>query len=118
MIIQGKVWGHTIPVFCKNNVELNKLKLEKGHQCSKHIHDAKYNMFYVIEGKIKVKIWKNDYDLVDETILTADQGTVVSPKEHHRFEVLEDSIILEVYWVELNVNDIQREDVGGSVGDG
>jgi len=112
MIIQGKVWGHTIPVFCKNNVEINKLKLNRGHQCSKHIHDSKYNMFYVISGEIKVRVWKNEYDLVDETVLTADQGTIVKPKEYHRFEVLQDSVILEVYWVQLDVGDILRADVG------
>jgi quercetin dioxygenase-like cupin family protein len=112
MIVQGKVWGHTIPIFCKNNVEVNKLKLNKDHRCSKHVHDSKYNMFYVIDGKIKVSTWKNEYELVDEIILIEDQGTIVSPKEYHRFEVLEDSIILEVYWVELDVNDIDREDVG------
>ena len=38
----------------------------------------------------------------------------IPPGLEHRFEVLEDTKALEVYWVnELNTNDIVRVDSGG-----
>lgn len=113
-LIQGKVWGSTRTIFDKNNVMINYLVLDKGHAwCSKHHHQHRYNMFYLISGKVKISTWKNDYDLVDEVILEPEQGTAVSFGEKHRFEVLEDSVMLEIYWVELDPKDIVRDTVGG-----
>lgn len=113
-MIQGKVWGNTRTIFNKNNTMVNYLILDKGHSwCSKHYHSHRYNMFFLISGKVKIYTWKNDYDLVDETILLPEQSTVVDPGERHRFEVLENSIMLEIYWVELDPRDIIRDDVGG-----
>jgi len=113
-LIQGKVWGTTRTIFDKNNTIVNYLVLDKGHAwCSKHYHKHRFNMFFLISGKVKIFTWKNDYDLIDETILLPEQGTVVSHGEKHRFEVLENSLMLEIYWVELDPRDIVREDVGG-----
>jgi len=112
--IQGKIWGHTQPLFNKNNVEIHRIETKKGGHCSKHKHIHKYNMFYVESGKLKVVAWKNDYDLIDETILTKDQHTTISPNEYHKFEALEDSIVYEIYWVSLLTNDIERLDCGGN----
>ena len=67
---QGKVWGSTQPLFNKNNVEIHRIKTNKGGYCSKHKHEHKYNCFYVERGLLKITVWKNDYDLVDETMLT------------------------------------------------
>jgi len=113
-LIEGKVWGNTRTIFNKNNTMINYLVLNKGHSwCSKHYHAHRYNMFYLISGKVNIQVWKNDYDLIDETLLMPEQGTFVQIGEKHRFEVLEDSVMLEIYWVELDPRDIIREDVGG-----
>jgi hypothetical protein len=37
----------------------------------------------------------------------------VPPGDFHRFEALEDTQALEIYWVDLKENDIVREDHGG-----
>jgi len=114
-LIQGKVWGTTRTIFEKNNTIVNYLVLDKGHSwCSKHYHVHRNNMFYLISGKVKISIWKNDYNLVDELILLPEQETVVSFGEKHSFEVLENSIMLEIYWVEIDSKDIIRDNVGGS----
>ena len=55
----------------------------------------------------------HDYDLVDETIIETGQIAIAKPGEYHEFEALENSICYEIYWVELNHQDIQRESVGG-----
>ena len=115
MIIQGKVWGHTTPLFNKNNVELHIAEIKKGGFCSKHKHETKFNRFIVLKGSLKVTIWK-DYGseiLEDVSVLGLSQECTVNPNHFHKFEALEDTTVLEVYWVELNENDIVRLDHGG-----
>jgi mannose-6-phosphate isomerase-like protein (cupin superfamily) len=108
----GKVWGSTQNLFFKNNVEISRIQINKRGCCSKHKHEHKYNMFFVEIGKLKIKIWKNDYNLIDETILESQQSTTVKPGEYHTFEALEDTIAYEIYWIELCVQDIIRETCG------
>jgi quercetin dioxygenase-like cupin family protein len=109
---QGKVWGNTVELFTKNNVSIHRIEINKDSCCSKHYHDHKYNTFYVETGKIKIQEWKNDYNLLDETILSKGEMCQVPPKNNHRFIGLEDSIVYEIYHVELCEKDIIREDVG------
>ena len=116
MNIQGKVWGETSSLFCKNNVEIHRIVCKESGYCSKHKHLGKYNMFFVEEGKIMVRVWKNDYDLVDETTITKGQSCVIKPGEFHQFIVLKDSVVYEIYWVELSESDIERDQKGGFLG--
>ena len=59
-------------------------------------------------------MWKNDYDLMDETILHAGDFTSVEPGEFHQFHAMEPTIAFETYWAsELSMNDIVRRTVGG-----
>lgn len=115
MIVQGKVWGKTSPIFFKNNVEMHRIEGKKGGHCSKHRHHTKYNMFFIESGKLQVEIHK-DYGsevLKDITVLGPGEATTVAPGDWHRFRVLEDCVAFEIYWVELEAADIDREDVGG-----
>ena len=75
----GKVWGETQPLFNKNNVEIHRIETKKGGFCSKHKHEFKYNCFYIERGKLEITAWKNDYDLVDKTVLTDGEATTVPP---------------------------------------
>lgn len=114
MNIQGKVWGETACIFAKCNVEIHRITGNKGMRCSKHKHEHKYNMFFVERGSLLVRVWKNDYKLVDVTTCRAGDSTTVKPGEFHRFEVLEEgTVAYEVYWIELDTNDITRVDYGG-----
>lgn len=111
--IQGKVWGTTQLLFSKNNVEFRRITAAKGGYSSKHLHAHKFNAFYVESGKLMITTWKNDYDLVDKTVVTSAQTTVVSPGEYHMFEALEDTVAYEIYWVDLPEKDILRDNCGG-----
>lgn len=113
MDVSGKVWGSTSKIFDKNNVEVHRIVGAMNHHCSKHKHDHKFNMFFVEKGEICISIWKNDYNLVDETIIKEGQSCVVPPGEYHRFRTVKDCIAYEIYWVELDSKDIVRESVGG-----
>jgi len=111
---QGKVWGFTSELFNKNNVEIHRIEGNEKYRCSKHKHNHKYNMFFVESGKIKIERWKNDYKLVDETILEYSESCVVPPGEYHRFSVIDDCVVYEIYWVDIDSKDIERESVGGA----
>lgn len=115
MIIQGKVWGTSTPLFCKNNTELHYVEIKKGGYCSKHFHKNKFNRFFVMKGALKVIIWKNygHETLEDVSIIKEGQECTVNPGDFHKFIALEDTVALEIYWVELKENDITRDDHGG-----
>lgn len=109
---QGKIWGETCEIFSRNNVAIHRIIINKGSSCSKHKHNCKYNLFFVESGKIKLQEWKRDYNLVDETILSPGESCCVQAGNFHKFIGLEDSVVYEIYFVELLDSDILREDVG------
>lgn len=112
--IQGKVWGHTSPIFERNNVEIHRIVGKKGGYCSKHRHQMKFNKFFVERGSLEIRVWKDDQGLIDTTILGPLQTCIVAPTEKHQFRVLEDNTVAyEIYWTEINANDIVRESSGG-----
>lgn len=112
MQYEGKVWGSTSKLFNKNNVQVNRLVCLAGGRSSMHTHRSKLSMFFVECGKIAVVVQKNDYKLSDRTELTAGQSTIVKPDEYHYFEAIEPSVVYEVYWTELDENDIVRKNCG------
>ena len=112
MIKEGKVWGQTIPLLQSPAVEIHRINIELGGYCSKHAHQSKINAFYVISGELEIKRWK-DYKLVDSTGLNAGDLSIVPAGEYHQFMAHQETEALEIYWTELNHNDIMRENVGG-----
>ena len=65
-----------------------------------------------MSGKLKIRIWQQAYDLVDETILNPGDFTAVKPGLFHSFEGLEDGVAFELYWANFDHSDIDRESVG------
>lgn len=115
MNIQGKVWGKTSQLFDKNNVEVHHCIIKAGGYCLKHMHKSKFNRFVVLKGEIQITIWK-EYSkeiLQDVSTLQAGDECTVPPGDFHKFLALEDTELLEIYWVELDKNDIIRLDHGG-----
>ena len=109
----NKVWGKTTPLFNKNNVEIHRIEIEPKTYCSKHIHQFKYNMFYIESGKLEIRQWQKDSEIIDRTILGTGEQTIVAPSIPHQFYALENTRAYEVYWVALDPNDIIRESFGG-----
>lgn len=114
MHIQGKVWGQTQAIFQKPNFEIHRIEIEAGGYCSTHKHNNKFNAFYMESGELKILIEQQDYDLVDETVIKAGELSIVKPGLYHSFEAVTDCVCYEIYWTELNHNDIERRTVGGS----
>ena len=108
----GKVWGQTSTIFQNGVFEFHHIIFNKGSKCSKHKHKYKWNGFYVTKGQLIIRVWKIDYDLVDETVLKAGDFTQVKPGVYHQFEGIKDGVAFELYWAEFSHDDIKRETVG------
>jgi len=113
----GKVWGETFELLNNPVVEFHHINVEPNTYCSKHKHEHKFNGFFVFEGLLIIEVWKNDYDLVDETWLRPGDFMAVKPGEYHRFKsAAAGAQAVELYWPELLSSDIVRESVGGDYG--
>ena len=108
----GKIWGTTELVEANCALEFHRIEMKKGGICSKHLHECKWNGFFVESGIMKVSVWQKDYDLIDETILKPGDYTKVKPGLYHQFECIESGVAFELYWATFNHDDIIRETVG------
>ena len=113
----GKIWGQTELIHANGVLEFHRIEYKKNVQCSKHQHEFKWNGFFVESGKMMIKVWQKDYDLIDETILNPGDFMRVKPGVFHQFIGLEDGVAFELYWAEFDHNDIKRESVGQHVND-
>ncbi len=111
---EGKVWGTTETLLTTNTVEVHRIKINPRSYCSMHKHEFKWNMFYVIKGRLYIEVEKNNYDLTDVTELFQGQHTSVKPNEFHRFFTKDEPVeALEVYYLNSISEDIVRKTVGG-----
>ena len=108
----GKVWGETSRIHANSSFEFHRIEARAKTRCSKHLHQFKWNGFYVESGHLIVCVWQKDYDLVDETHLKPGDFMQVKPGLYHNFEAVEDTVAFELYWAEFNHNDILRETIG------
>ena len=108
----GKVWGVTQMLEANPMLELHRIEIDAGGVCSRHRHQFKWNGFFVESGRLLIRAWKNDYDLVDETQLGPGDYTRIPPGEYHQFEALEPTVAFEIYWAQLDHGDIQRDTQG------
>ena len=114
---QGKVWGSTQSLFNIKGVEIHRIDVFNRGYCSKHKHNTKYNAFFIEHGGLKISVWKNDYDLVDVTLIEDNEMTIVKPGEFHMFEAVTPTVAYEIYWAESTPEDIVRETCGGILPD-
>ena len=112
MMKAGKIWGTTELVEANCALEFHRIEMKKGGICSKHLHEYKWNGFFIESGIMKVSVWQKDYDLIDETILNPGDFMQVKPGVFHQFVGMEDGVAFELYWAEFDHNDIKRESVG------
>ena len=111
-MITGKVWGSSKTIKANSAVQLHRIEVIKGGFCSKHKHQTKCNGFFVESGKLNVTVWQPS-GLVDVTTLLAGDYTDVQAGFYHMFEALADTVAFELYFSEIQVNDIERENCGG-----
>ena len=110
-----KIWGTTELIFAKNNTEVHRITVAAGGFCSEHVHQHKWNRFYVESGTLLVRRsvsgGGSELDMF-ACKLSAGQSFDVQPGVWHQFEAKEATIAYETYWVELG-EDIERRTQGG-----
>lgn len=110
----GKIWGETFLVFSNNQIQINQIYIKKGGRCSKHMHNHKNNIFFIQSGSLLIEQWTKE-GIVDATVLGAEDKMEISSQIFHRFTALEDTKALEIYYIDIDNNDIVREDIGAIV---
>jgi mannose-6-phosphate isomerase-like protein (cupin superfamily) len=110
-----KVWGWTQTVALSDTLHVAYASINEGGYSSKHYHENNYNRFYVISGKLRIDIYRNNKEeFVD---LVAGETVDVEPAVWHRMTALEPVRVIEIYWPTndqpINPEDIVREDNGG-----
>ena len=105
-----KIWGILDNIFLISKCKVDVLYLDKDTGCSIHFHEKKKNRFYLISGSVKLKT-----DL-GEKILEQYDTFDIYPSITHQFIALEDSILIEIAFVDkgkLKEEDIKRKIQGG-----
>ena len=110
-----KIWGERHRVHLDKQHETDLVYLKKDCFCSTHDHKYKSNKFLVISGKVKIQ---TEYG---SKILFPKEIWIVEAPLKHRFVALEDSIMLEMAFVnegEIDPADINRISLGGRIIEG
>ena len=71
------------------------LKKGKGHYRGGHFHERKVEHFYVICGRLRVRLVDLDTEERSEVELKGGQIVTIYPKCAHRFEAEEDAQVIE-----------------------
>ena len=111
----GKSWGETINLLSLPGFEVHRIVVEPRGFCSRHHHKTKFNAFMVESGHLEVRVWK-DSGLIDLTELFDQDVLVVPPGEDHQFlnpDPVGNAVVYEVYWSQMNPDDIVRKSKGG-----
>ncbi|MGD2125309.1 MAG: cupin domain-containing protein [Desulfobacteraceae bacterium] len=73
------------------------LKKGKGYSRGGHYHIKKIEHFYIISGKLRVRLVDLESGEESETNLHEGQRVTIYPKCAHRFEAEEDAQVIEYY---------------------
>ena len=86
-----KKWGHEkIIINCKEYCG-KLLYIDKGAQCSLHMHPVKKETFYVLRGLVDISIDGKRYIVVSH-----DRPKTILPGTYHQFMGITDAVILEI----------------------
>lgn len=92
-----KGWGHEEWIVNSDKYCGKILRFEKGKRCSWHYHKIKDEVFYLLSGKLTLKVSHED-SLDEAQTLTLEKGESFHVKTgvRHQMIALEDSELLEV----------------------
>jgi mannose-6-phosphate isomerase-like protein (cupin superfamily) len=112
--IADKVWGRTWLVFRGPGFSVHFIEYKQGMACSWHKHRSKANFFYVLSGLLQIHERRPD-GTCDITVLPNGGGHMTPPGRVHRFYGEQSGSALEIYWGEMEEDDITRLAPGGPV---
>jgi len=104
-----KVWGERWLLREDSTHAISYLELKAKTCCSFHKHQAKFNLFFLIDGHVSIKTE------FGETKLHPGQIFTVKPGEPHMFIVHENSKMIEEMYVSYDETDIERFQLGSKL---
>lgn len=107
--IEQKTWGLKEILHLSDTAQLDFLSINEDSSCSVHIHYHKYNLFYVVCGKLEITLFTKN----GEKRYTLDEDRrimIVRPGVYHQFKALEPTECIEYSYVQYSVDDINRKD--------
>lgn len=98
MSVHKKAWGRETHVVNCNKYCLKILELNEGYRCSMHYHKRKDETFYILSGKVRMEVCKenNGSFTTSDEVMYPGSYIRIKPKTLHRFTGIEDSVIIEV----------------------
>jgi quercetin dioxygenase-like cupin family protein len=86
--------------------------LKPWQRCSFHKHTSKFNLFYVNEGELYIKL--DNGVSVEVHVIKEGSSFTTPPMQMHEFQTRDAAtVITEVMYVKYDPNDIDRETLGG-----
>ena len=99
-----KTWGERWLLFKNDLCEISYLELEPNRRCSWHYHKTKFNLFFVTEGELYIKLEDGIAKIEQFQIFTT------KPDEMHEFQTHDKPAkILEIMYVQYEAADIMRD---------
>ena len=117
----GKIWGNTELIESNSTLEFHRLEFLSNVCCSEHYHKTKWNGFFVESGSMLVKVWNDTepddrrFSIVDNTVLNAGDYYKVAPGKWHQFIGINSGVAFELYWSQLDPEDIIRRTQGKKI---
>ena len=106
-----KVWGVTTELFRNGKSSVHMLEIKQGGYCSEHRHAQKENIFYIIDGRLDIVMWKEGKRTINQ--LSAGSFMTVPIGVWHTFVAKTDVDCIEMYDYKYDGVDIERRTVGG-----
>ena len=100
-----KPWGGTMTFVKNENVTVNILKIENGHETSVHSHINRDEDIYVLKGKVRIHYGHGPKEKLETVILGKGGGIVIARSMLHGISALDDTLILEISHGEYNEED-------------
>jgi len=114
---ESSIWGTWVRVYCDACVELRILQIQKGGFSSPHCHHTKANVFHVARGRVKLRMWVQDDQVVEHLAAPEGQPPCVPAGVMHQFHALEDSVVYEISVAEsgrvMDPDEIERHGPSG-----
>ncbi len=115
MATEEKIWGRTTELFRNGTTSTHYLEIKKGGYCSEHRHAQKANVFYLIEGELRIWFGASGvWDIHGASVLSEKYRVIrIEPGTWHKFHALTDVKCIEIYDYKYDGVDIERRIAGG-----
>lgn len=113
MPYEKKIWGRTACVTSHAGFTVHHLLVVPGSFCSRHLHEHRFNGFFVTKGQMLIREFEGD-EVAKEVQLREGDYYEVAPLIEHQFESIEGAEALEIYFPpDVRGEDIKRFSIGG-----